>query len=334
MRQGYDGMLLATLMAGMILIIFGIAGIGTYIKYIPYPVVTGLTTGIAVIIFSSQIKDFFGLGMGSVPIDFLGKWQSYLHHFSTWDPTTVLIGLGTLFVIIFFRKTRPQFPATLIALTLAALVTWIFDLNIATIGNRYGILPSSLPSISLPHFNIDMMLTLIPDALTIAILCGIESLLSAVVAEGMTGWRHQSNCELVAQGIANIGSVLFGGMPAAGSISRTAANIKSGASTPIAGMVHALMIFLIMFVLGPVTGKVPLCALSAVLFMIAWNMSEIHHFLHLFTAPKRDIVVLVSVFLLTVFVNITAAVQMGMILAAFLFMKQMSDLSDVSLQST
>jgi SulP family sulfate permease len=173
------------------------------------------------------------------------------------------------------------------------------------------------------------MAELIPDALTIALLCGIESLLAAVISEGMTGWRHQSNCELVAQGFANIFTSLFGGMPATGSVSRTAANVKSGALTPMAGMIHAIGVFLILFALGPLTGKVPLCSLAAVLFITAWNMSEIHHFLHLFTAPKKDIFVLIAVFLLTLLVDITAAVQIGMILAAFLFMKQMSDISDV-----
>lgn len=329
LRQGYEGMLMATLIAGVILILFGFAGFGTYIKYIPYPVVTGLTTGIAVVIFSSQIKDFFGLDMGIVPSDFIGKWQAYIAHIHAWNINSIAVGFGTLLVIIYFRRFKPRYPGVLIALVLSGVVTWLFQIDIPTIGSRYGSLPRTLPTPSLPTFELNEILALIPDGFTIAILAGIESLLSAVVAEGMTGWRHQSNCELVAQGMANIGSVIFGGMPATGSLSRTAANVKSGATTPIAGMTHAVVIFLIMFAFAPLACQIPLAALAAVLFMVAWGMSEIHHFLHLFTAPKKDVLVLVIVFVLTVLINITAAVQVGMVLAAFLFMKQMSDLSDV-----
>lgn len=329
LRQGFEGMLMATLMAGVILIFFGFAGLGTYIKYIPYPVVTGLTTGIAVVIFSSQIKDFLGLQMGNVPIDFIEKWTAYWGYIKTWDPTALGIGIGTLAIILYFRRFRPRFPGAIIALILAGLATWIFHIDVPTVGSRFGSLPRVLPSPGFPAFGFNEMLSLVPDALTIALLAGMESLLAAVVSEGMTGWRHQSNCELVAQGVANIGSALFGGIPATGSLSRTAANIKAGAQTPMAGMIHAAMIFLIMFLFGPFVMQIPLTALAAVLLILAWNMSEIHHFLHLFTAPKKDIVVLLTVFILTVLINITAAVQVGMILAAFLFMKQMSDLSDV-----
>jgi len=329
LRHGFEGMLMATFMAGLILIFFGLSGLGTYIKYIPYPVVTGLTTGIAIVIFSSQIKDFLNLQMGDVPIDFLGKWQAYWEHLSTWDPKSLGIGLGTLTTILYFRRYKPKFPSTIIALAIAGFITWIFKIDIPTIGSRFGGLPRTLPTLSLPAFEIKELLTLVPDAITIAILAGMESLLSAVVSEGMTGWRHQSNCELVAQGIANIGSVLFGGMPATGSLSRTTINVKAGAITPVSGMTHAVVVFLIMFLFAPLTRQIPLAALAAVLFIIAWGMSEIHHFLHLFTAPKKDVIVLVTVFALTVLINITAAVQVGMILAAFLFMKQMSDLSDV-----
>ncbi len=328
LHHGFDSMVMATLMAGVILIIFGFAGLGTYIKYIPYPVVTGLTTGIAVLIFSGQIRDFFGLSMGLPPGDFLEKWSAYYHHLMSWDPKTLGVGIGTLAIILYFRRYRPQFPGAIIALFVATCVAWIFNIEVETIGSRYGELPRYLPGPSLPKVSFEQVLILIPDALTIALLAGIESLLAAVVSEGMTGWRHQSNCELVAQGIANIGSVIFGGLPASGSLARTAANVKCGATTPIAGMVHALTLFLFMFAFAPFASKIPLASLAAVLIMIAWSMSEIHHFLHLFTAPKRDIVILLTVFLLTVLVNITVALQVGMILAAFLFMKQMSDLSD------
>lgn len=326
--HGYESIVIATILAGLILIIFGFVGLGTYIKYIPYPVITGLTTGIAVIIFTGQMKDFFGLSMGQVPTDFLGKWAAYFKNFSTWNPTALLVGLGTLLIILYFRRRKPQFPGAILGLAVATLVTFVFDLNVETIGSRFGALPRTLPSPYIPSLSFDQILNLIPDALTIALLISIESLLAAVVSEGMTGWRHQSNCELVAQGFANIGSALFGGLPASGSLARTAANVKSGALTPVSGMIHALTLFLFLFALAPIASYIPLCSLAAVLIMIAWGMSELHHFLHLFTAPKRDIVVLLSVFFLTVLVNITSALQVGMILAAFLFMKHMSDMSD------
>jgi SulP family sulfate permease len=329
MEKGFESMTIAALMAGVILIFFGLTGLGTYIKYIPYPVITGLTTGIAVAIFTSQIKDFFGLSLEEVPIDFLSKWQLYFHKFGTMDVKTFAVGLGTLGIIIYFRKFKPQFPGALVALIAAGFITWYFGIDVETVGSHYGTLPNSLPFPTLPAFTFAKVIDLLPDALTIALLCAIESLLSAIVSEGMTGWRTAGNCELVAQGFANIGSLLFGGLPAAGALARTAANVKSGAKTPVAGMIHALTLLVILFFFAPLTAKIPLCALSAVLLMIAWSMSEIHHFLHLFTAPKRDIVVLITVFLLSLLANVTFAVQVGMVLAAFLFMKQMSDLTDV-----
>ncbi len=329
LRHGFEGMLMATLMAGVILIFFALAGLGAYIKYIPYPVATGLTTGIAVVIFSSQVKDFLGLSMGVTPIDFLSKWHAYWEALSTWSPKVGLVGLSTLGIILYFRRYRPHLPGMLIALVVTAFFTWLFRIDVPTIGSLYGPIPRGLPTPSLPHLPFNEAMNLVPEAITIALLAGMESLLASVVAEGMTGWRHQSNCELLGQGFANIGAALFGGMPSSGSLSRTAANVKSGARTPFAGIIHAGVIFLILFFLAPLAAQIPLTALAAVLLMVAWNMSEIHHFVHLFTAPKKDVVVLVTVFTLTVLINITAAVQVGMILAAFLFMKQMSDLSDV-----
>lgn len=328
-KYGFEGMIAAALLAGLILILFGLIGLGTYIKYIPYPVVTGLTTGIAFTIFTSQINDFFGFSIDKMPINFIEKWKVYLAHLSSIDPTTYCVGLASLTVIIFFRRYKPQFPGAIFALGLAAFVTWFFHLDVATIGSHYGEIPRTLPAPSMPHFTFDQMLTLFPEALTMALLISIESLLSAVVSEGMTGWRHQANCELVAQGFANIGSIIFGGIPAAGGLARTAANVKNGAQTPVSGMIHAVMIFLIMYFFAPLAASIPLAALAAVLFMISWSMSELHHFIHLFTAPKRDILVLLTVFSLTVLMGVTVAVQIGMVLAAFLFMKQMSDLSDV-----
>ena len=329
LRHGFESLVVATLMAGVILIIFGLMGLGTYIKYIPYPVTTGLTTGIAVGIFSTQIKDFLGLSMEKVPVNFSTRWVEYWHNIHTINPLTVGIAIGALGLMIYLRRFRPKIPWAIITLVVFSLITWLFSLDIETVGSRFGTLPRTLPHPSFPKVSFNQVLILFPDALTIALLAGIDALLSAVVSEGMTGWRHQSNLELVAQGTANIGSVIFGGIPAAGAIARTATNVKSGAQTPVAGMVHALTIFLIMFLFAPLANKIPLAVLSAILLMICWGMSEIHHFLHLFTAPKKDVIVLITVFLVTVFVNITVALQVGMILAAFLFMKQMSDISGV-----
>ena len=329
LKYGFEGMLMATFMAGIILICFGLVGLGTYIKYMPYPVVTGLTTGIAFVIFTSQIKDFLGLKMGAVPMEFLIKWQAYFQHLATWDPKSFILGMATLLIIIYVRRTRPRIPGPLVAIVLVAGMVWLFNIDVPTVGSKFGSLPRTLSFPSFPAFHFSESLDLLPEALTIAILAGIESLLSAVVAEGMTGWRHQSNTELVALGLANIGSSFFGGIPATGSLSRTAANVKAGASTPVSGMIHAIVVFLILFIFAPLVNGIPLACLAAVLIMIAWGMSEIHHFIHLFSAPKKDVIVLLAVFVLTLLTNITAAVQMGMILAAFLFMKQMSDLSDV-----
>ncbi len=329
-KYGPEGLFTVTLMGGIFLIIFGLAGLGTFIKYMPYPVVTGFTTGLAVIIFSSQVRDFLGLQMGdNIPVDFIPKWIAYWDYLWTWDSKAFAVGLFTLLIMIYFRNYKPRYPGVMIAIIIASTLVWLLGIDVPTIGSRYGTLPKTLPIPSFPHVSVTKILQLMPDALTIAVLSGIETLLAAVVADGMTGYRHQSNCQLVAQGIANVGTSLFAGIPVTGSLSRTAAGIKSGASSPVAGIIHSLFICLILLLLAPLTVKIPLTCLAAVLILISWNMSEIHHFIHMFTAPKRDVVVLLTVFILTVMTTITSAVQVGMMLAAFLFMKQMSDLSDV-----
>jgi SulP family sulfate permease len=328
-RQGYEGLVVATLLAGLLLIVMGICKIGSWIKYIPYPLITGFTSGIAVIIFSSQIKDFFGLKMGTPPADFFEKWGAYLSNISTFDPTTLCIGGGTLALILFFRRFFPMLPWGILSIGIATFIAGFFHLNIATIHSQFGDLPRTLPFPSLPSLNLSfsMFHSLIPDALVIALLAGIESLLSAVVADGMTGGKHKSNCELVAQGVANLGSVLFGGIPATGAIARTATNVKTGAKTPIAGIIHAITLFLVILAFAPWVSMIPLAALSAVLLIVAWNMSEVQHFFHLLKAPPGDVVVLLTTFFLTVFVDLTVGVEVGMVLAAFLFVKRMSDIS-------
>lgn len=329
-KYGPEGLFTITFMGGFFLILFGLAGLGTFIKYMPYPVVTGFTTGLAVIIFSSQVKDFLGLQMGdAVPVDFIPKWLAYWDYLWTWDSRAFAVGVFTLLIMIYFRNYKPRYPGVMIAIIIASTLVWLLEIDIPTIGSRYGELPKTLPMPSLPSLNLTKVLQLMPEALTIAVLSGIETLLAAVVADGMTGWRHQSNCQLVAQGIANVGTSLFAGLPVTGSLSRTAAGIKSGGGSPMTGMIHSAFICVILLLLAPLTVKIPLTCLAAVLILISWNMSEIHHFIHMFTAPKRDVVVLLTVFILTVMTTITSAVQVGMMLAAFLFMKQMSDLSDV-----
>ena len=327
-RTGYEGLALSTLLAGVLLIFLGIFRIGSWIKYVPYPLITGFTTGIALIIFSSQIKDFFGLNMGPLPVDFMGKWMAYFHQFGTIDPATLSVGGGTLASILLVRRFAPKVPWGIAAIVVATGATYLLQIPVETIYSKFGEIPRSLPFPSLPTFTIAF--TRFPeiakDAITIALLGGIESLLSAVIADGMVGSRHKSNCELVAQGIANIGSILFGGIPATGAIARTAASIKMGAATPVAGMIHAVTLFLIILFLAPLVSLIPLAGLAAILMMVAWNMSEAGHFIRLFRAPAGDMAILLTAFLLTVFVDITAAVLFGMILASFLFMKRMGEL--------
>lgn len=328
-KQGYEGLVLATMIAAVLVVLMGLFRLGKWIKFIPYPLVTGFTSGIAVIIFSSQFKDFFGLRMETVPANFLEQWGAYFNTLPTIDIPTAILGFGTLGLIIVIRRYFPVIPWGIAAIVLATGVCWVFQLPVETIAERFGEIPRALPSPSLPdfHLNLDKLQALIPDGLVIAFLIAIESLLSAIVADGMTGQKHKSNCELVAQGIANLGSMIFSGLPATGAIARTATNVKTGAKTPIAGMIHAITLFLIMLLFAPLVGKIPLPALSAVLIMVAWNMSEISSFRRLLKAPLGDVVVLLTTFFLTVLIDLTVAVQVGIILAAFLFVKRMSDLS-------
>jgi len=330
-RTGYEGLVISMLIASVILVLLGIFRIGSWIKYVPHPLVIGFTSGIALLIFSTQIKDFFGLKITSLPADFLGKWIVYFHAFSTFDPTTLILAVGTLIGILLMRRFLPKLPWGITAIVLATAVTIIFHLPTETIFSRFGEISRSLPAPLLPHFSIPegKFNEIFFDGITIAFLGGIESLLSAVIGDGMIGGRHRSNCELIAQGIANFGSLIFGGIPATGAIARTAANVKTGAQTPMAGMIHALVLLFILYCLAPLVSKIPLAALAAVLVMIAWNMSEMSHFTRLLRAPLGDRLILLIAFLLTVFVDITIAISVGMILASFLFMQRMSRMAKV-----
>jgi SulP family sulfate permease len=328
-RYGYDGLVIITFLAGAILIVLGLARMGALIKFIPYPVITGFTSGIAVIIFSSQVKDFLGLRMGTVPADFGEKWLAFAEHFGTISIPTTLVAVGTLIVLLVWPRISTMVPGPFVAMVLATVAVAVFHLPVETIASRFGSVPSSLPAPHLPHLEIEQLRFYISPALTVALLAAIESLLSAVVADGMIGTHHKSNMELVAQGVANIASPLFGGIPATGAIARTATNIRTGGRTPLAGITHAVTLLLILVLLGKWAAMVPLAALAAILVVVAYHMSEWRSFAGLLRAPKSDIVVLILTFGLTVFVDLTVAVQVGIVVASLLFMKRMSDLTHV-----
>lgn len=330
-RHGYDGLAIATLMAGGIMLIMGLARFGVFLKFIPYPVTTGFTTGIALVIFSSQMKDFFGLDVEKIPSDFIKQWSFYFHHIQYWNPWAFAVASTTLFLIFFFRKLFPKLPGTIVAVILATLCVWVFDLPVETIESKFGSIPRTLPEPSLPYVSFETIQNLLPDAVSIALLGAIESLLSALVADGMTGHRHRSNSELVAQGLGNMASVFFGGIPATGAIARTTANINMGAKTPMAGMIHAATLVLLMLVFAPAAAKFPMPALAAVLIYVAWNMSERDHFREILKGPASDRIILLLTFSLTVLINLTIAVQVGVVLAAILFLKNMTDTTNIKI---
>lgn len=324
-QHGFDGLVLATIMAGLILVVAGLLRFGDWIKYIPEPVVTGFTAGIAVIIFTSQLRDLFGLQMENVPAEFIGKIQAFWAARDTLLLPALTLAVGALATIVLLRKFAPKLPGFLIAVAGAAALVAIFNVPVETIGSRFGGVPSTLPSPVLPTITWERVRDLLQPAFTIAFLAGVESLLSAMVADGMTGRRHRSNCELVAQGVANVASGLFGGISATGAIARTATNIRAGGRTPIAGMLHALFILASMLALGPLMAFVPLASLAAVLVIVAWNMSEQERFRHLLSGPVGDRVVLLATFGLTVLVDLTVAIEVGIVLAAIIFMHRMAE---------
>lgn len=329
-EYGYDGLCLATLMAGVMLIFLGLARMGDVIKFIPYPVTVGFTSGIALIIFSSQIQDFLGLQINKVPGHFIDKWACYIDHIATLNPESVMIGAMTIIIVVYWKKITDRIPGTLIAILASTALVNILHWPVETIGSRFGSVPNHFPLPHLPAITLEKLINLSKPAMTIALLAGIESLLSAVVADGMTGRRHRSNAELIAQGIANIASPIFGGIPATGAIARTATNIKNGGQTPVSGMVHAVTILIIFLFLGQWAALIPLASLAGILITVAYNMSEWHLFVKLFRGPKSDVLVLLCTFGLTVLVDLTVAIEVGMILAAFLFMRRMVDVTKVN----
>ncbi len=327
-QYGVDGLMVATLLAGFILIIMGVAKFGSIIKFIPHPVTVGFTSGIAVIIFSSQVKDFFGLNMQKVPSEFLEKCYAFATNFSV-NYYAFGIGALALVIMIFWNKITHKVPGSLAAIIITTAIVTYFKLPVATIGSVYGNIPSTLPAPSIPHVDLPTLRNLIQPATTIALLAAIEGLLSAVVADGMIGKTHRSNMELVAQGVANVISPLFGGIPVTGAIARTAANIKNGGRTPIAGIVHAITLLLIMLFLGSFAKLIPMTTLAAVLIIVAYNMSEWRTFISLLKSPKSDVIVLLTTFFLTVIIDLTVAIEVGVVLAVFLFMRRMAMVTNV-----
>ena len=329
-KFGIDGLTVATLMAGVFLILIGAARLGSVIKFIPHPVVIGFTSGIAVIIFSSEVKDYLGLRMGAVPADFIPKWTAMGAHFRDLNPSAIALATFSVAVIALWPRVNRRIPGTFIALIVATAATQLLHLPVETIGTRFGGISASLPHPVVPHLSFSQMTGLVAPAFTIAMLGAVESLLSAVVADGMIGGRHRSNMELVAQGIANIASPIFGGIPATGAIARTATNVKNGGRTPVAGMVHAITLLLITLFFGRWAALIPLSCLAAILVVVAYNMSEWRTFVAELSAPKSDIAVLLATFFLTVLVDLTVAIEVGMVAAAFLFMRRMAEVTNVS----
>ena len=329
-KYGYEGLVISTILAGLILIALGLARLGAFIKFIPYPVVTGFTSGIAVIIFSGQIKDLLGLEMKNVPVEFLEKWRAYGEAIHTLNWATVTISLVTILILLLLPKLTTKVPAPFVAMIVATLLVQIFQLPLETIGSKFGAVPSGLPAPHVPAVTAATFRELVSPAVTIALLAAIESLLSAVVADGMIGTRHKSNMELVAQGVANVVSPIFGGIPATGAIARTATNIRTGGRTPVAGMVHAITLLFVVLFLSKWAALIPLAALAGILLVVAYHMSEWRTFVSMLRAPRSDVFVLVLTFVLTVFIDLTVAVQVGIVAASLLFMKRMSETTHIA----
>lgn len=328
-QHGYDGLLIATIMAGIILIFLGIARVGSFIKFIPYPVTTGFTAGIGVVIFSSQIKDFLGLTYKETAPEFIDKWISIFSNLSTINISSAAIGIGTVIIILIIRKMSTNIPSHVVAIVISTAVCFFLGLNAETIGDRFGTINAVFPSFTVPEVTIEKIRALFPAAITIALLAGIESLLSAVVADGMTGSHHKSNTELVGQGVANILSGFFGCIPATGAIARTATNVRAGGVSPLSGMIHAVFLCLFILFFSFLIEIIPMAALAGVLLVVSVDMMGIKNMANLLSSPKSDVVVLLTTFVLTIIIDLTAAVQVGVVLAALLFMKRMSDVTSM-----
>jgi SulP family sulfate permease len=330
-QYGLAGLIIATFIAGIMLVLMGLAKLGTAIKFIPHPLIVGFTSGIALVIFSSQVKDFLGLDLTTVPADFLDKWRAFGRHFETINVYSLLVASGTVLISFLWPKITHKVPGSLIAILVTTAIVQTFHLPVETIGSRFGRISSSFPSPAVPHIDLFTIRHMVQPAFTIAILGGIESLLSAVVADGMIGGNHRSNTELIAQGIANICSSIFGGIPATGAIARTATNIRNGGKTPVAGVTHSIVLLLVMLFVGRWAALIPMSCLAGILVVIAYNMSEWENFLAILKGSWNDKAVLITTFLLTVLVDLTVAIEIGIVLAAFLFLRQMVQTSTVKI---
>ncbi|MGB2868691.1 MAG: sulfate permease [Bacteroidota bacterium] len=330
-QYGYNGLVVATLIAGVLLIVMGVSRMGVLLRFIPYPVTVGFTSGIALIIFSSQIREFFGLRMQTVPAEFVEKWSAFGSALDTYNPYAFLVGFLALVIIGIWPRVTHRIPGSLVAILLLTTAVGVMDLPVETIGSRFHSVPSHFPMPHVPELSWSLVVKMFSPGVTIALLAALESLLSAVVADGMLGTRHRSNMELIAQGVGNILSPLFGGIPATGAIARTATNIKNGGRTPVSAMIHSIVLLLIMMLFGQWAALIPMPVLAAILIYVAYNMSEWHAFLKLLKSPRGDVAVLLSTFLLTVFIDLTVAIQVGVVLAAFLFLQRMSNATQVGL---
>lgn len=330
-QYGYDGLAVATMLAGVLLILMGLARMGAFLKFIPFPVTVGFTSGIALIILSSQIRDFFGLRMETVPAEFVEKWIELVKHAATFNPRAVGVALLSLLIVFLWPRLTHKVPGSLVAIVAATVLVQVLHLDVETIGSRFGSVPNLLPAPHFPTITWPLVQKMFQPAITIALLAAIESLLAAVVADGMLGTRHRSNMELIAQGVGNLVSPIFQGIPATGAIARTATNIKSGGRTPFSAIIHAVVLLLIMLFFGKWAALIPMATLAAILVVVAYNMSEYHVFLKLLRAPKSDVAVLLVTFFLTVLIDLTVAIQVGVVLAAFLFLQRMSKVTEVSI---
>ena len=328
--HGYEGLAVATMIAGVILIVMGLARLGTLLKFVPYPLTVGFTSGIALIIFSSQVNDFLGLQITDLPADFVGKWAAYAGHAGSVDLSSLAVGASSLAIILLAQRFFPRVPGSLLSILAMTAVVQLFQVPVETIGSRFGSVPNILPAPRLPDVSWETITRVFSPAVTIAMLGSIESLLSAVVSDGMIRSRHRSNIELIAQGAANVLSPLFSGIPATGAIARTATNVKSGGRTPIAGIVHAIVLLLIMLLFGQWAALIPMPTLAAILLVVAYNMSEWHSFVKTFRSPRSDVAVMLVTFALTVIVDLTVAIQVGVILSAMLFIRRMAEVSHVT----
>lgn len=330
-KYGFEGLMIATIMAGIILVLMGFMKLGTLIKFIPLPIITGFTSGIALIIFTTQIKDLLGLNINELPSEFLAKIPVYVNHITTLNYDTLIVSAVSVFTIIVLGKFIKKIPSTFIALILGTAIVHLFGLNVETISSRFGEISSSFPAPKIPVITFDIVYNLAGPAFTIAILGAIESLLSAVVADGMTGGRHRSNMELIANGAANILTPVFGGIPATGAIARTVTNIRNGAKTPVSGIIHSVVLLLIMLFFGKYAGMIPMAVLASILVVVAYNMSEWREFKAQLKMPKSDVIVLLTTFFLTVIFDLTIAIEVGMVLSAMLFMKRMAEVTNVGM---